>query len=107
MDIPNNATGNAIREIIRNGVDLTKEMEIDFFIAVPSENAGELISKEISSLGFSISIENDVETNTWTCYCSKKMMLDYNLISEFETKLDSIAKKVGGYIDGFGTYGNL
>ncbi len=68
---------------------------------------GGLISKEVKKIGFDTKIEFDAEYEDWTCYCSKKIFLDYNIIVNIEIILDKIARKYNGNIDGFGTYGNL
>ena len=107
-DIPNDETGFALKNIIYSGkVELTKPMEIDFFVAVPSLEQGLLLEKRVKELGFNTSVEQDEIGSTWTCYCQKFMFLDYYKIVEIENMLNTISKEYNGYIDGFGTFGNL
>jgi len=104
--IPNDATGKALRLIAKNGSDLTKPLEMDFFVAAPSEEAGVSIALKAGELGFTTSVELDDEDQEWTCYCTMVLVPDYSEVVKIEQQLDSIAKEYGGYADGFGTFGN-
>lgn len=107
-DIERNTTREAIENIISSKtVDLAKETLMDFFIDVPDKNIGNIIAQEVKELSFKTSVEYDEEDNSWTCYCSKSVFLDFNTIIDIEDSLDRIAKIYGGYSDGFGTFGNL
>lgn len=108
MDIfPEDETGNTLREFQKHGFDLSRPMEIDFFVAVPSKSAGEKVALKAQALGFQVSVEQDDETKEWTCYWAKKMILNYHDIVSIENDLMSISKPLGGCVDGFGTYGNV
>ncbi|MDB0280093.1 ribonuclease E inhibitor RraB [Acinetobacter seifertii] len=104
---PNDATGDALNAFKKNGFDLTKPMEIDFFIAIPSEEIGEKISTEVKRLGCKASVEQDEITKEWTCYCTNTMIPFYDDIIKFEEDLNNIASQYGGYTDGFGSFGNV
>jgi hypothetical protein len=82
-------------------------MEIDFFVAVPGEEAGEAIAKRARSLGFATSVEQSAKTGEWTCYCTKTIVPSYENVVAIERQLDSVARARGGYSDGFGSYGNV
>lgn len=105
--IPNDDTGNAIREIISTGVDLTKRMNIDFFIEVPDKKFGEQIIRELIEKGFKTNLDYDKEYESWTCYCTKNTFLEYTNIVTIEKYLEKVASKNFGKLDGFATYGNL
>jgi hypothetical protein len=106
MYIPNDDTGAALRRFVNNGWDLAKPMEIDFFVAVPSEQDGYQVSVKARELGFQTSVEQDDETLKWTCYCTKVLVPTYEAIVEIENQLNFISTPYGGYSDGFGSYGN-
>jgi Regulator of ribonuclease activity B len=106
MSIPNDETGEALKLIASNGSDLNKPMEIDFFVAIPSKEKGDLIALKVRELGFDASVEQDDETLEWTCYCTKTLIPRYSEIIEIEQQLNSMSKPYGGYSDGFGSYGN-
>jgi regulator of RNase E activity RraB len=104
--IPNDETGAALKQFIRAGSDLTKKMAIDFFVAVPSKEQGNEIALQVDKLGFKTNVEFDIEADDWTCYCTKVLVPDYSEIIKIEKQLSSIAKHHGGYLDGFGSFGN-
>jgi regulator of RNase E activity RraB len=104
---PDDETGDALKQFQQNGFDLTKPLEIDFFIAIPSKVMGEKVAMEVKKLGYEVSVEQDNDTGEWTCYCTKRMVPFYNDIIRVEEELNGIAKTYGGYADGFGSYGNI
>ena len=106
MVFPNDETGEVLKGYVEKGSDLSKPMEIDFFVAIPSKEAGVRVIEEVEELGFKTSVEFDDETNEWTCYCTKTIIPNYSEIIEIEKKLSLIAQTHGGYADGFGSYGN-
>jgi len=108
---PDDTTGDALRLIAERGSDLKKPMKVDFFIAVPSKDAGDRVALKARVLGFVTSVEQDDlkpddDGFVWTCYCTKVLVPEYSEVLKIERQLDSIAKEFGGYADGFGTFGN-
>ncbi|GFO57476.1 hypothetical protein GMSM_44830 [Geomonas sp. Red276] len=99
------ATRDALSGLQTTGSDLTKPLEMDFFVAVPSEIAGNNVALAAQHLGFRTSVEQDSD-GEWTCYCSKKLVPSYEEVRHLEKQLDSLARPFGGYSDGFGSYGN-
>ena len=91
--------------IILLNIDLSKPMEIDFFVAVPSKKSGNIVAEKIRNMGFKINVEQDDETGEWTCYCTKTLIPEYSEVVKIEKELTSIAQPYGGYADGFGSYG--
>ncbi len=103
---PDDATRDALELIARDGSDLTRPLSMDFFVAVPDEKAGRFIADRVIDLGFGASVERDAETGKWTCYCTKNLVPAYETVVAIESELDLLARRVGGYADGFGTFGN-
>ena len=104
--LPNDETRDALRRLHENGSDLSMPLEMDFFIVVPSKDIGEQVAALVKALGFNASVEQDDESGDWTCYCSKTLIPEYSEIVRIEKELDNIAKPLGGFSDGFGSYGN-
>jgi hypothetical protein len=104
-EIPDDATGQALRGIVEAGSDLSRPLKMDFFAAVPSEEMGREVERRAAALGFQTSVEQ-AERGTWTCYCSKTIVPSYAVVVAIENELDAIAREFGGHIDGFGTFGN-
>lgn len=105
-EIPNDSTGQAIKEIIKNGVKLDLTMDIDFFVVLPNIENGKSFEKEIHNFDFITSLEFDEEHNLLTCYCTKNMYLEYYEIIKIENLLTKVSSIYNGYYDGFGTFGN-
>ncbi|MCA9590947.1 MAG: ribonuclease E inhibitor RraB [Myxococcales bacterium] len=101
-----NATRVALERIAQDGSDLGRPLKTDFFVAVPDESSGRVMAARASDLGFDTSVEEDAETGDWTCYCSKVFIPAYQAVVAIESKLDLLAREIGGYTDGFGTFGN-
>lgn len=100
------ATKAALYRIAKDGSDLNRPLKMDFFVAVPDEMAGHNVAARASECGFDTSVEQDSESGEWTCICSKVLVPSYEEVVSIELKLESLAHDVGGYADGFGTFGN-
>lgn len=105
MNFPNDADGDALMRLYEDGVDLSKPHMVDFFIAVLDMVNGEKIRSIVEIEGFECSLKKD-ETDTWTCYCSKSLVLNYELLIEIQQRLDKLSQPYGGYCDGWGTFGD-
>lgn len=95
--------GDVLSRVEADGSDMSRPMEIDFFVAVPSSQAGQIVASRAAELGFSATLECDRETNAWTCYCSMTLVPEVNTVSSLEKRLDELAREVGGHADGFGS----
>jgi hypothetical protein len=58
-NLPNDSDGDALRRLIKTGSDLSKEMEIDFAVAVPDRNAGLAFATVVQPLGFRTKVHQD------------------------------------------------
>src|SRR5689334_7319636 len=106
-NLPNDSDGDALRILIDLGHDLSRPMLIDFFIAVPSEQAGLAVSEAVKEHGYMASVEFDDEDEEWTCYCSCEMVPTYSGLIAAQSDLGRLASPHGGYPDGWGTFGNI
>ncbi len=106
--LPNTATGNALRRLQDDGTNLTKIIEIDFFVFLASsENLSELIHEVKKYFpNVILDVDYEAEEESLTLYCKIAMIPNYDDVVEVEVLLDNIAKKFGGWLDGFGSYGN-
>ena len=103
---PDDETAKVLGQFRQCGFDLSKPLEIDFFVAVPSKRLGDQVALEVDKLGFKPTVEQDEETGEWTCYCTKSLIPEYAEVVKIEEELTRIAKPYHGYTDGFGSYGN-
>ena len=106
MTIPDDATGAALRRLADDGSDLSKPMAMDFFVAVPSQEAGAAVARGAKERGFEASVEQDSETGHWTCYCTITLVPEYAAVVAIEGELDALARQHRGHADGFGSFGN-
>jgi regulator of RNase E activity RraB len=110
---PDDADGDALRRVAQDGNDMSKPMDIDFQVAAPDESVAKRVAEGAAKLGYRTSIyfddeEADVEDSEalWTCECTKTMVPTYDAIIASQAELDSIARPLGAYSDGWGTFGN-
>ena len=85
---------------------MNRPMEIDFFVALPTRASAEALAPALRSLGYAVALETDEGSDTWTCYCTKTMVPDFDAVRRCEQELNDAAEPFGGQIDGFGSYGN-
>ncbi|MES2996254.1 MAG: ribonuclease E inhibitor RraB [Verrucomicrobiota bacterium] len=107
MNYPNDETGQALNRLRSDGSDMSRAMKIDFFIEIPDMGTGHKIAQAVAKDSYECSIEQDEDTQAWTCYASKLLVPSYENVVTEEKYLDSVAQKLGGKLDGFGSYGNV
>ncbi|MHC4974432.1 MAG: ribonuclease E inhibitor RraB [Planctomycetota bacterium] len=108
-DLPDDASGDALRRLLADGSDLSRPMDIDFHVAVPTEAAGHAIAAAVAPLGFSARVvedDEDDQNGSWTCWCTKSMIASHAEITATEHLLDEVSGPHGGYSDGWGSFGN-
>ena len=106
MSESDDATRAALARIALDGSDLSRLLDMDFFVAVPDESAGRVVAARAAKLGFATNVEQDAESREWTCYCTKRLVPAFEIVVAIERELDALARDAGGYADGFGTFGN-
>jgi hypothetical protein len=77
-------------------------MGVDFCVAVPDKKNGESVLKALRDNGFNCELEQDEETEEWTCYCFVEMLLIHEDIVNIQKQLDELSKPYDGYTDGWG-----
>jgi regulator of RNase E activity RraB len=110
---PNDADGDALRRVASMGADLSRPMDIDFFVAVPDRQVGEQVARLAALRGYQTKViedgheeGDDEQGDTWTCYCTKAMLATYDNVVEAQRELDELSRAFGGHSDGWGTFGN-
>lgn len=104
MKFPNDANGEALRSLYKDGIDFKKQQSVDFFVAVPDKKTGEKLMIVLKEEGFNCFLDQDDETDEWACCCSKRLLLNYNTVVEIQNTLDKISKPHGGFSDGWGVF---
>jgi hypothetical protein len=104
IQFPNDENGEALKSLYKEGLDFKKTHSVEFFIAVPDKKSGELLVDVLKAEGFHCFLEQDDETDEWSCCTSKNMLLDYNTIVDIQNRLDELSKPHGGFSDGWGVF---
>lgn len=86
---------------------MTSPMVIDFAVAIPDEPTGRAIALKAIEIGYTASVDQDSESSEWICSCSKAMFATYQDVINCQLELDKIAVAYGGFVDGWGTFGNV
>ena len=107
MDDPNEeATRAALRMYADEGWDLSKPMDMDFFVVVPSEAIGHVVVVRTAPMGFTSRLEQEDDSGEWTVNCAITIVPTFERVIALERLLDRLARELGGFADGFGSFGN-
>ena len=105
-ELPQDADADAIRRLVRDGSDLSEPMSVDFFVAVPSEASGRAVAEAALQLGYRAHVERDGDSDAWTVYCAREIVVTYEGVAAAQRQLDEISRPHGGHADGWGSFGN-
>lgn len=106
MTYPDDADGDALRRVADSGIDMTKPMTLDFFIAVPNSKVGAIVASRATSQGYETSVERDSENGEWTCYCTRRLIPTYDAVVGAQDELLKLAADLDGcVVEGWGTLG--
>ena len=103
-DYPDDADGNALRRVAAGGSNMSKPMDIDFQIAAPDEATAKRVAAVAIELGYRIRVYGGAYA-PWKCQITKSMIPTYDSLITAQAELDAIARPLGAYVDGWGTYG--
>jgi hypothetical protein len=105
-NLPNDADGDALRRLVATGSDLSREMEIDFAVAVPDRTSGMMFAAAVEPTGYRTKVHQDPETGDWTCYSTRVMLPSYDAIIAVQKMLEEIGAPYNAKPDGWGSFGN-
>ena len=116
-EYPGDLDGDVLRMIAEDGTDMSQPMDVEFHVPAATEDIAEKIAAAAEKLGYETFVDfdngeddedlGDEITEPWTCTCRKTMLLEYAAIMAAQAELDEIARPMGGYADGWGTFGNV
>jgi hypothetical protein len=106
MDFPDDADGDALRQLVQIGADLSRPMMIDFTVDVPTGAAGWAVAHAAIAAGYRVAVEQDEEDGAWTCYCTRDMIVSYEAVVSAQEELSRLSAPHGGYCDGWGSFGS-
>lgn len=113
---PDDADGAVLSDLAAEGVDMTKALTIEFFVAVPNEASAMKVAAAMGEAGYEAQIvydegepDFDPETDdenefgpSWTVYANVHMVPEYNEVMRIQSELDQITRPLGGKSDGWG-----
>jgi regulator of RNase E activity RraB len=104
---PIDADDDAIRKVAEGGSDMSMPMDIDFSIAMQDESACDSLAPLIATLGYVPNKYYHEESNDWSLYCTRRMLLTCEAVVAAQRQLDEVGRRFGGHCDGWGTIGNV
>jgi hypothetical protein len=103
---PRDSDGDALRNVVESGADLSRPMVIDFSVKVRDEPTARRVAGVVAANGYDPSISEDDGGRSWSIYCSKSMLATYEGIVAVKAELNELVKPHGGSCDGWATFGN-
>jgi hypothetical protein len=73
---------------------------------VPDERSGRAVAEAAQQVGFRTHVDRDGDTDGWTVYCAREMLVTLEAVVAAQRTLDEISRPHGGRADGWGTFGN-
>lgn len=107
MSFPNDETGQVLAEMQEAGLDLTTVHAVVFFHLFEQEQQAQAMVAHLAEKApdMKVCIEPDETPNVWDVLCTVNMLPDYDAIVAQEAEFEQLAKKFGGYNDGWGVEG--
>ena len=90
-------------ERLRRGTDPFRPIDVDFFLALPSEAAASVAAQRLTAEGFGVDVRQ-VSNSTdypWSVHACKPMQLTVDGIRAISSRLRDIAAAQGGRYDGW------
>lgn len=103
---PNDADGDALRNVAESGADMSSPMVIDFSVEVADERTARRVAEVVAAHGFDPSISEHDDSDSWSVYCSKSMLATYDGVIAVQVELNELVSPYGGSCEGWGTFGN-
>ena len=106
---PNDSDGQALQGVANDGNDMTRPMDVDFPVVFADKSTAERFAAIAQKRGFETRLwqhEAEEDDTDWDVVCVKRMILTYELVLAVQSELNELSGPMGGYSDGWGTFGN-
>ncbi|MCU0760222.1 MAG: ribonuclease E inhibitor RraB [Steroidobacteraceae bacterium] len=92
-----------IERLRRGGADPFRPIDVDFFVAMPSESAAAGVAERLEAEGFRVDVRAVSESteHPWSVHAIKPMQLNADGIRSVSTRLRELAAAQGGRYDGW------
>ncbi|QFU22068.1 ribonuclease E inhibitor RraB [Shewanella eurypsychrophilus] len=104
MQFPDDDNGKMLAAMAEAGIDLTKQLDVDFFLVFDDQRDAESATEELAKLELEGEMElqlND-EVGKWELIVCVPMVPEYQAIVDQELQLNTFAEEFGGATDGWG-----
>ncbi len=104
MQFPDDDNGKMLAAMAESGIDLTKELDVDFFLVFDDQRDAESALEELanSDLEGEVELHLNDDLAKWELIVCINMVPEYDVLVEQESILDEFAKEFGGQSDGWG-----
>jgi regulator of RNase E activity RraB len=87
----------------KNGSDFSKPHQVDYFYVLPSESSAKELAAELGSMGPTVKkISKLPDGKGWEIYAQQSQLVNIEIMQNTTTTFAKLAKKFGGYYDGWG-----
>ncbi|MFT5705502.1 MAG: hypothetical protein ACI8SK_001461 [Shewanella sp.] len=104
MQFPDDDNGKMLAAMSEAGIDLSKQLDVDFFLVFDDQRDAESATEELanSDLEGEMELHLNDEVGKWELIVCIKMVPEYQAIVDQELHLNQFAGEFGGATDGWG-----
>jgi hypothetical protein len=108
LDFPDDENGDALRRMAARGADLNSPRIIDFEHRFPDAESAQAFHTAVSDtvLEAVVHVPDPDVGSDWQVQCRARMIPTHPAITETELRLAALARKFGGFPDGWGSLSN-
>ncbi|MBB1318922.1 ribonuclease E inhibitor RraB [Shewanella sp. SR43-4] len=108
MQFPEDDNGQMLAAMADAGIDLTKSIEVDFFLVFDDQRDAESALEALSQTDMQgeLELNFDEENTKWEVIVCLQMVPEYAALVGKETELNSFAQEFDGISDGWGVMQN-
>ena len=103
---PDDAIGDALRDLAAAGNDMSAEMSIDFNVVVPVEKLASKFARTAEATGYRVGVWKRQGGDDWDVICSKRMIATHENVAAAQRELVEMCGPFLGFYDGWATFGN-
>ena len=103
---PDDADGDALRQVADQGSDMSRPMTIDFVISTGDMAKARSIAQLVTEHGYRSDLHPDDEAGSIEVYCTRRMVATYEGVVACQAELTRLCEPFGVVCDSWGTYGN-
>ena len=104
MNFPDDDNGDVLRNMERNGDDLSQPRNIDFEHVFPTQEKALSFAARAINQTDEVGISWYEEARCWQVRVTRHMVPDHAALTELELDLQAVAREEGGDSDGWGCF---